>query len=86
MELLSKIIGIIFGLLAVSYVAWLAVSLGWMDYSRWAVYLGFGVVSGLSLTTLAFRWREISGFFKEHWRLFVFGEALNEGAVLVTHG
>ena len=66
----------IFGLLAVSYVAWLAVSLGWMDYSRYAVYLGLGVVAGLSLTTLAFRWREITDFLKEHWRLLVFGEAL----------
>jgi len=66
----------IFGLLTVSYVAWLAVSLGWMDYSRYAVYLGLAVVGGLSLTTLAFRWREITDFLKEHWRLLVFGEAL----------
>jgi YYY domain-containing protein len=66
----------IFGLLAVSYVAWLAVSLGWMDYSRYAVYLGLGVVAGLSLSTLAFRWREITDFLKKHWRLLVFSEAL----------
>lgn len=66
----------IFGLLAVSYVAWLTVSLGWMDYSRYAVYLGLGVVAGASLITLAFRRREIGDFLKEHWKLFVFGEAL----------
>ncbi len=64
------------GLLAVSYVAWISVSLGWMDYSRLAVYAGLAVVAGLSLLTLAFRWREITGFLKEHWRLLLFGEAL----------
>ena len=66
----------VFGLLAVSYVAWLVVSLGWMDYSRYAVYLGLGVVAGASLITLAFRWREIKEFLEEHWKLFVFGEVL----------
>ncbi|MDA1127626.1 MAG: DUF2298 domain-containing protein [Chloroflexi bacterium] len=66
----------ILGLLAVSYVAWLAVSLGWMDFSRWAVYVGLAVVSGLSLVTLFFRWGEITGFLREHWRLLLFGEVL----------
>ena len=66
----------IFGLLAVTYVAWLAVSLGWMDFSRSAVYVGLAVVAGLSSITLAFRWKEITGFLREHWRLFLFGEAL----------
>ena len=73
----------ILGLLAVSYVAWLAVSLGWMDFSRWAVYAGLAVVAGLSLVTLVFRWREITGFLKEHWRLLLFGEALFLIAFLV---
>ncbi|MEE8466309.1 MAG: DUF2298 domain-containing protein, partial [Dehalococcoidia bacterium] len=66
----------ILGLLAVSYVAWLAVSLGWMDFSRWAVYAGLAVVSGLSVVTLIFRWGEITRFLKEHWRLLLLGEAL----------
>ncbi|PKB70795.1 MAG: hypothetical protein BZY87_09775 [SAR202 cluster bacterium Io17-Chloro-G6] len=72
----------ILGLLAVSYVAWLAVSLGWMDFSRSAVYVGLAVVSGLSLATLVFRWEEITGFLKEHWRLLFFGEALFLAAFL----
>ncbi|MCH8296611.1 MAG: glycosyltransferase family 39 protein [Chloroflexi bacterium] len=66
----------ILGLLVVSYVAWLAVSLGWMDFSRYAVYAGMAVAAGLSLVTLVFRWDEITGFLKEHWRLLLFGEAL----------
>ena len=72
----------ILGLLAVSYVAWLAVSLGWMDFSRWAVYAGLAVVSGLSVVTLVFRWGEITGFLKGHWRLLLFGEALFLAAFL----
>ena len=72
----------ILGLLAVSYVAWLAVSLGWLDFSRAAVYAGLAVVSGLSLATLVFRWGEITGFLKEHWRLLLFGEALFLAAFL----
>ena len=66
----------IFGLLAVSYVAWITVSLELMDYSRWAVYLGMVAVCGLSAAVLVARWEEISDYFKEHWRLFAFGEAL----------
>ena len=72
----------ILGLLTVSYVAWLAVSLGWMDFSRSAVYVGLAVVSGLSLAALLFRWEEITGFLKEHWRLLLFGEALFLAAFL----
>ena len=66
----------IFGLLAVSYVAWMSVSLGLMDFSRWAVYLGLGVVAALTAMVLAARWKETADFLKEHWRLVLFGEAL----------
>ncbi|MCH7736539.1 MAG: glycosyltransferase family 39 protein [Chloroflexi bacterium] len=66
----------IFGLLAVGYIAWIVVSLGWMEFSRWAVYFGLAVMAGLSLTTLALKWQEITGFLREHWRLLLFGEAL----------
>ena len=72
----------IFGLLAVSYVAWISVSLGWMEFSRTAVYLGLAVVAGLSLAALALKWEEITGFLKEHWRLLLFGEALFLAAFL----
>ena len=66
----------IFGLLAVSYVAWISVSLGWMEFSRWAVYLGLAVVASLSAATLALKWEEITDFLKERWRLLLFGEVL----------
>jgi len=66
----------IFGLLAVSYVAWITVSLGWMTFSRLVVYAAVAVVAGLSLAVLALRWGEITVFLKEHWRLLLFGEAL----------
>jgi len=66
----------IFGLLAVSYVAWISVSLGLLDFSRWAVYLGLAVVGSLSLSALALRWEEMTEFLRERWRLLVFGEIL----------
>jgi len=72
----------IFGLLAVSYVAWISVSLGLMDFSRWAVYLGLAVVAALSAAALAARWEEITDFLKERWRLLLFGEALFLAAFL----
>ena len=66
----------IVGLLAVSYVAWISVSLGWMEFSRWAVYLGLAVVASLSAAALALKWEEITEFLKERWRLLLFGEVL----------
>ena len=66
----------IFGLLVVSYIAWLVVSVGWMDYSRYAVYLGLGIVTVTSLAILIARWRELKQFIEEHWKLFAFGEVL----------
>ena len=66
----------IMGLLGVSYIAWLLVSLGWTDFSRTAVYLGMGILALSSATVLAFKWREIRDFFSAHWRLFLIGEGL----------
>ena len=66
----------VLGLLLVSYVAWLLVSLGWIDFSRASLYLGFVVVSFLSCLVLATHWREMKGFLVQHWRLLVMGEVL----------
>ena len=66
----------VLGLLLVSYVAWLLVSLGWIDFSRASVYLGFLVVGSLSSLALATHWREIKGFLVQHWRLLLMGEVL----------
>ena len=66
----------ILGLLAVCWVAWLGVSLGWIDFSRGAVYLGMAVVAVVSGATLWFQRQEIWAFVRSQWRLIVFGEAL----------
>ncbi len=66
----------IFGLLGVSYVAWISVSLGWTDFSRSAVILGFLVVSLLSAGVLFVHWREMRDFLKQHWKLLLTGEVL----------
>ena len=39
----------ILGLLLVSYLAWISVSVGIMDYSVWSIYLGLCVVATLSV-------------------------------------
>jgi len=66
----------IMGLLGVSYVAWLSVSLGWLDFSRASVVLGFLVVGVLSAAVLLVQWREIVDFLVRRWRLLVLGEVL----------
>ena len=66
----------ILGLLGVGYVAWLGVSLGWFDFSRAAVIVGFLVIAALSLLALLFRWREITGFLRQEWRLWLMAEGL----------
>ena len=64
------------GLLGVSYVAWLGVSLGWFDFSRTPVILGFLVMASLSAVVLLARWSEIKEFLKQNWRLLLIGEVL----------
>ncbi len=66
----------ILGLLAVCYVAWLVVSLGWIDFSRGAVYLGMGVVAVASGIFLWLVRREAWEFVRTRWRLLVLSEAL----------
>ena len=66
----------IFGLLGVSYVAWISVSLGWMEFSRSAVVLGFVVMALLSAAVLLTHGREIKDFLKQHWKLLLAGEVL----------
>ena len=70
------------GLLGVSYIAWLGVSLGWFDFSRIPVIVGFLVMGALSLAVLLARWREIKGFLERNWRLLLIGEVLFLGAFL----
>ena len=72
----------ILGLLAVCYVAWLIVSLGWMDFSRGAVYAGMGVVAAASGVALWFVRREMQEFVRARGRLLLFGEALFLAAFL----
>ena len=72
----------ILGLLLVCWVAWVAVSLGLIDFSRGAVYLGMAVLALASGAVLWYRWREICHFVHLHWRLIAFSEALFLGAFL----
>ena len=78
--------GIIFarilGLLAVCYVAWLIVSLGFVDFSRGAVYLGMGVVAIVSAIAFWHVRQEALEFVRSKWRLLVFTEALFIAAFL----
>jgi YYY domain-containing protein len=64
------------GLLSVGYVTWLLVSLGWLNFSRSAILVGFSIVALLSALALLACWRDIRGFFVQHWRLFLLGEAM----------
>ena len=72
----------ILGLLAVCWVAWLFVSLGWVDFSRGAVYIGMAVVAAASGVVLWFARRELWEFVRARWRLLVFTEALFLAAFL----
>ena len=72
----------ILGLLAVCYVAWLIVSLGWTDFSRGAVYVGMGAVAVASGVALWFVRREAWEFVRTRWRLLVLSEALFLAAFL----
>ena len=76
----------ILGLLGVSYVAWLGVSLGWFDFSCAAVIAAFLVIAALSSLALLFRWREITGFIRQQWRLLLLAEALFLTAFLAFVG
>ena len=66
----------ILGLLGVSYVGWLVVSLGWIDFSLTSVVVGFLAIGSASALVLIARWQEIRDFLVEHWRLLLLGEAL----------
>ena len=72
----------ILGLLLVCWLAWLIVSLGWMEFSRGAVYAGMGLVAGISGVVLWFRRLEMLELVKNHWRALLLGEALFLAAFL----
>ncbi|MCH7713614.1 MAG: glycosyltransferase family 39 protein, partial [Chloroflexi bacterium] len=66
----------ILGLLAVAYLAWLPVSLGWIGFSRTAIFLGFQGLVLVSSLTLVARWDEIREFVSQKWRLLLTAEVL----------
>ncbi len=72
----------ILGLLVVCWVAWLLVSLGWVDFSQGAVYIGMAVVAAASGVVLWFARRELWEFVRARWKLLVFTEALFLAAFL----
>lgn len=72
----------VFGLLAVGYVSWLMVSLGWIEFSRAAILLGLLAIALLSAAVTIKHWREIKSCFAENWRLLLIGECLFLSAFL----
>ena len=64
------------GLLLVGYLVWLAVSWGWLPFSRMAIIWGLAAVAALSGLALAARWREMGDFLARRWRLLLTGEML----------
>ncbi len=76
----------ILGLLAVCYVSWLVVALGWLDFSRGMVYLGMGVVAAASSAVLWLKRDEIWEFVRARWKLLLLGEVLFLGAFLAFVG
>ena len=64
------------GLLLVGYLVWLAVSLGWLEFSRAAIVWGLAAVAALSAGAVAARWREMRDFLAQRWRLLLTGETL----------
>ena len=76
----------ILGLLAVCYVAWLMVALGWVEFSRGAVFLGMTAVAAASLIVVWFKRQELWDFLRTRWKLLVLGEVLFLGAFLAFAG
>ena len=66
----------ILGLLLVSYVTWMAVSLGWVEFSKTAIVWGFLALCAASGLALAVLGREILGFLRERWRFLLGAEIL----------
>ena len=71
------------GLLAVAYVAWIVVSLGWVDFSRFAILLGMVAVAALSGLVLLLQWRQMWEFVRARWQILATAEALFLAAFLV---
>lgn len=72
----------VLGLLGAAYVTWLMVSLGWLDFSRWSIWLGVIVIGGLSGLALATQFEQIKDFLKQNWRLLLTVEAIFLAAFL----
>ncbi|PKB83186.1 MAG: hypothetical protein BZY88_02505, partial [SAR202 cluster bacterium Io17-Chloro-G9] len=66
----------ILGLLGVSYLAWLMVSLGWVGFSRAAIVWGFLGLLAASGLVVGFRGVEIKSFLTQRWRLLLGAETL----------
>ena len=73
----------IVGLLIVAYLAWIVVSLGWMDFSLPVILLSLTALSALSGIVLALQWRKMWEFVKARWQLLATVEAIFLVAFLV---
>ena len=66
----------ILGFLLIGYLAWMLVSLDWLTFSNWAIFIGALLVGLGSAITLVLHWREIVGFVRERWKLLLLAETL----------
>ncbi len=78
--------GIVFarivGLLGVAYLAWILVSVGWLEFSRWTILVGVALVAGLSALALLGYRRQMWEFVRSRWRLLAITEAVFLAAFL----
>ena len=64
------------GLLGVAYITWLVVSLGWVEFSGLAIWIGVLSIAGLSGLALAAQWEAVKTFLRAKWRLLLTGEVI----------
>ncbi|MBI4492551.1 MAG: glycosyltransferase family 39 protein [Chloroflexi bacterium] len=76
--LLAKLLG----LLAVSYLAWLAASLHVASYSRATIVAVVVLLAALSVLVARLRWTQLGAFLRANWRLL----ALEQGLFLLAFG
>ena len=72
----------IVGLLGVAYLAWIVVSLRWMEFSQVAILLALAALAGLSGVVLALQWRQMLEFVKSRWQILAVAETIFLAAFL----
>ena len=69
---LARILGLGF----VAYLVWIAVSLGWFEFSRGTILVGMAMLGLISGGVFLARRREMVAFLRQRWRLLGLGEVV----------